>query len=587
MSIPLSRFKLQLANALSTINENDTDNVLSTLSQDDLLYLFAVPNSTKSGDLCIQLGKLNKFRLTFDKMELTKHIIDALQSCECVTSAQADGNYINIFLDQTQFAKAVITDVLQGQPFKKRDIGNGKTVYVEYSSPNIAKPFHVGHLRSTIIGSFVCKIHQRMGYNVIAENYLGDWGKQYGLLALSFELYGESEQLEKHPIKHLFELYVRINKEAKTDETVHERAREYFKKMELGDTKYLLLWQKMRELSISEYQKIYTKLGVEFDLYGGESMHSAGVKQQLDMLHQKQLLSNVDGAQIVKLQGKGMTNALIVKKDGSTLYITRDIAAAVSRWEKHKFEKMYYVVAVPQTLHFKQLFNILQKMGYEWSNRCKHIPFGLVKGMSTRKGDVVFLTDVIDEAKEVMLQQMKDSKKTKISEIEDPDKTAEMIGMSSIFIGDMHAKRIKDYVFDWNRITSFEGDTGPYVQYAHARLCGIERKANKKRGWDIRNLKSTKISYEKLTEPECRSVLCQICLYSNVIDTSFKTLEPSVIVQYLYGLCHAVSSSINVLNVINSKDENTGKARLALFHCVRLTIGDALALLGLKPLEKM
>lgn len=579
-------FKKEIALALSKID------ILSGLSEGDLLFLLDASHKKKikSGDLCIQLGKLNKFKLKFDKKQLSDNIVSTLlANCPNVEQACADKNYINVFLNHSTLARATMSTIFSGNGLGEHDIGKGATVYVEYSSPNIAKPFHVGHLRSTILGSFICKIHKKMGYRVVSENYLGDWGKQYGLLALAYEMYGDPDQLKKTPIKHLYELYVRINKEALLDPDIHEKARGYFKKMELGNKKYLSLWQKMRDLSIEEYKKIYSQLNITFDIYGGESMHSQGVIEQMDILRKGSLLSEVNGAKIVELSGKGMSNAVVTKSDGTTLYITRDLAAAASRWEKYKFEKMFYVVAVPQTLHFKQMFKILEKMGYEWSARCKHVPFGLVKGMSTRRGDVVFLTDVFDEAKAVMLKQMKDSEKTKFSEIKDPEGTAEMIGLSSIFIGDMGAKRIKDYSFDWERITSFEGDTGPYIQYTHARLCSIERKAKEKRGWDVGSgpmLFKDVLEYELLSEPECRNIVQKLGMYSNAVLMAFKTLEPSTVVQYLFGLCHAVSSGISVLNVINA-DENTGKIRLALFHAARVVVGDALMLLGLNPLIRM
>jgi arginyl-tRNA synthetase len=514
-----------------------------------------------------------------------------IEMCDYVQRVEHDTRYLTIYLDQKLFISSVVDNATSHSPFSfgTTTEGEGKTVYVEYSSPNIAKPFHVGHLRSTIIGSFLTKIHAKRGFNVVSENYLGDWGKQYGLLAIGFKRYGDSKELEQHPIKHLYELYVRINQDAETDPTIHDQARDYFRLMEDGDEAALELWSRMRELSIEEYKRMYAKLNVQFDVYGGESVHGPQIPDQLKLLVSLGLLTEADnGAKIIDFEeyDTNLGKTVIVKKDGTTIYITRDIAAAIDRWVKHEFEKMFYVVASPQTLHFQQLFKILELCKYQFHSRCQHISFGLVQGMSTRKGQVVFLSDVFDEAKHVMLTQMKESEKTKIDEIENPEQTAETIGLSAIVVADLSAKRIKDYTFDWERVTSFEGDTGPYLQYNHSRLCGIERKALEKNGWDIQKILDNFMGYGLLTEPECRVLAWQIAKYPEAVQQSFNALEPCAIVQYLFGLCHSISSANSVLNVIHA-EETLGKARLVLFHAARLVLNDGLKLLGLTPLERM
>ena len=291
-----------------------------------------------------------------------------------------------------------------------------------------------------------------------------------------------------------------------------------------------------------------------------------------------------DGSKIVDLSAYKLDKTVIVKRDGTSIYLTRDVSAAVKRWNEHQFEKMYYVVAAPQTLHFGQLFKILELTGRQWSNRCQHISFGLVRGMSTRRGEVVFLSDVFEEAKQKMLQQMKDSEKTKFAEIEDPEKTAEMIGLSAIVIADLGAKRIKNYTFEWDRVTSFEGDTGPYLQYNHARLCGIITKAREKNNWELDF--NGDFDYSALSENECRNVMFHVARYSDTIDKTFHSLEPCTIVNYLFGLCRAISSANTVLNVIHAK-ESVGYARLMLFESARIILADGLQLLGLEPLNKM
>jgi arginyl-tRNA synthetase len=337
-------------------------------------------------------------------------------------------------------------------------------------------------------------------------------------------------------------------------------------------------------------------------VYGGESQHSEAIPGEVRLLEERGLLSEADnGAKIIDLTAYKLDKTVIVKQDGTTIYLTRDIAAAVKRWNEHHFEKMFYVVAAPQTLHFSQLFKILELTGRDWCQRCQHISFGLVRGMSTRSGEVVFLSDVFEEAKQVMLQQMKDSEKTKITEIEDPEKTAEMIGLSAIVVADLSAKRIKDYTFEWERVTSFEGDTGPYLQYNHARLCGIMRKAREQNGWYL-DFDNEQFDYSVLTEPQARELAFHVsryvkskiflskkltfCRYPQTVDQTFKSLEPCTIVNYLFGLCRSISSANSVLNVIHA-DEPVGRARLMLFEAARRVLKDGLELLGLEPLYKM
>lgn len=374
------------------------------------------PNNIKTADFAISVAKLNMFRKDGFKMppgkpvEVAERWAAETKPSSLILSASADVGYLNILLHPSVTVSAVISAVLkQGPAYGTFDFGKGKTIYCEYSSPNIAKPFHAGHLRSTVIGSFLAKLHKACGYTVISENYLGDWGKQYGLLAVGFAKFGDEKLLKSEPIKHLFEIYVKVNKAAEEDPTIHDEARAYFTRMEKGDPEALKLWREMREMSITEYKKIYARLNVAFDVYGGESMQSEGMVKQLELLESKKLLEvEPKGAKLIDLEKYKLGKVVVVKQDGSTLYITRDIAAAVSRWEKHHFDHQFYVVAKQQDLHFQQLFKTLELMGHEEiSSRCTHINFGMVKGMKTRTGEVVFLTDILDEAQRVMLEQMK------------------------------------------------------------------------------------------------------------------------------------------------------------------------------------
>lgn len=374
---------------------------------------------------------------------------------------------------------------------------------------------------------------------------------------------------------------MKINEEAEKDPSIHDQAREYFKKMEAGETEALSLWKKFREMSIGEYKNMYKRLNVEFDVYSGESMFGEQMQKEVKKLEDLNLLKESEGAQVVDLKEKKLNVALIKKKDGTTLYITRDIAAAVSRFEEFKFDKMFYVVGGAQGYHFQQLFAILEKMGYNWVEKCQHIGFGMVEGMKTRKGQVVFLEDILDEAKTTMLEQMKKNEK-KFSEIKDPELVADIVGLSAVIIQDLSARRMRDYAFNWNRITSFEGDTGPYLQFAYARLFSIERKAAPQN--ITVNPKADLTLLENV--PEAHGLALAIARFPSAIQATANTLEPCVLITYLFSLAHAISTASEKLWVLG-KEKNEAEAVLLLYWCARITLGNGMKILGLKPLERM
>jgi len=386
--------------------------------------------------------------------------------------------------------------------------------------------------------------------------------------------FGSEQELEKNPIKHLFDVYVKVNLLKKE---VDNEARALFKKMEEGDEAVLSLWKKFRDLSIAEYKKVYARLNINYDVYSGESQMTGGMEKQIKILQEKGLLVDDKGAQLIDLKKYKLNVALVRKSDGATLYFTRDIAAAVSRWEEYHFKKMIYVVASPQNLHFQQLFKVLELMGYDWVNRCTHINFGLVKGMSTRKGNVVFLDDILQEANTHMRQIMEDNKE-KFEEIDNPDKVADIIGLSAVFIQDMQAVRNKDYEFNWERIFQTAGHTGPYLQFAHARLCSVERKA----GVEI----NPDANLDLLVEEEGQDLAVIISRYPEIIQAASQSMEPSVLVSYLFELSHAISVAHNVLWV-KGQAKDIAEARMLLYHSARITLGNGMKILGLQPLERM
>eukprot|EP01091_Cochliopodium_minus_P018712 TRINITY_DN7663_c0_g1_i1.p1 TRINITY_DN7663_c0_g1~~TRINITY_DN7663_c0_g1_i1.p1 ORF type:complete len:535 (-),score=175.42 TRINITY_DN7663_c0_g1_i1:94-1698(-) len=508
----------------------------------------------------------------------------------------SSGPFINFYVEKKSFIKSVLGRVFEEkEKYGFSEIGKGKKVIVEYSSPNIAKPFHAGHLRSTIIGNFLKHLHRALGYEVIGINYLGDWGKQFGLLAIGFEKHGSEELLKTDPIKHLYDVYVAINLDADEDPTIHDKAREYFNQMEQGDKKSLELWQKFRDMSIEEYKRIYGRLNIEFDVYSGESQFSEGMKEELKNLDKLNLMKKTDnGANVIDLQKFKLGITVVQKKDGSTLYITRDIAAAVDRQKKYNFDEMFYVVAAPQDLHFKQLFKTLDLMGYEWSKKCNHINFGMVKdgtiegtegesvvkNMSTRKGQVIFLKDILDKAKQNVLEVMKKNEK-KFSEIENPEEIADIVGISAVVIQDLSARRIKDYAFNWKRIGNFEGHTGAYLQYAHARLCSMERKVESQG-----TVLNKDANLDLLVEPEAFLLVKAISLFNYTLINLKKSYEPQTLVSYLFELSHAISRCHNTLYVFNEK-KDIADARFFLFWAAKNVLCNGLKILGLVPIYRM
>ncbi|KAI9327123.1 hypothetical protein DFJ73DRAFT_791088 [Zopfochytrium polystomum] len=472
------------------------------------------------------------------------------------------------FVGWPKFRDRLIPKILHlDEKYGFNSSGHGKLAVVEFSSPNIAKPFHVGHIRSTIIGNFVQSILQANGWDTVSINYLGDWGKQYGLLAIGFSRHGSEACLVADPIRHLYEVYVQINSEARTDETIHDEARAYFKKMEEG------LWQRFRDLSISKYREIYDRFHVHFDEYAGESWYSAlQMRSVVDRMEDMGLLSDAAGSRSVDLKARDA---------GGMLYIARDIAAAMHRQEQYKFDKMYYVVGTQQENHFKQLLKVLELMGLPWADRCEHIAFGMIKtqdgNMNTRNGTVVFLEDLLNESQASMLEVMMRNP-ARFQQLQNPNEVAGLVGLTAIMIEDMRSRRVKDYELDEDRMRAFEGDTGPYLQYAHARLRSIERTVNLDVGPGV--------DLSALTEPSAVTLADVMAVYPDVVRDAGVSLEPCNVIGFAFRLAHAVMVALENLRVLNQPLE-VASARLALFKAARITLGNALRSLGILPLERM
>ncbi|GAA6042570.1 hypothetical protein JCM8097_003136 [Rhodosporidiobolus ruineniae] len=564
-----------------------------------------------------------RFRLKGKPNDLAEQLVAAFQPTPYLASAVAHGAFVSfsvqlpaltsLVLSQinsqthltqdeshsaiSKFANLSLNDsgadeppaglsLLKKNGYGTNKLGNGQSVIVEFSSPNIAKPFHAGHLRSTIIGAFLANLYEANGYDVLRMNYLGDWGKQFGILAVGFERYGSEEKLKEDAITHLYEVYVKINADGEKDESIHDRAREFFVKMEAGDEEAVGLWKKFRDLSIVKYKETYARLNIYFDIYSGESQVSREAQTNaLDALQKSGIVEESQGALIVDLEKYKLGKTIVRKKDGTSVYITRDIGGAVERYEKFHFDKMIYVVASQQDLHLAQFFKVLDLMGYDWAKTLSHVNFGMVQGMSTRKGTAVFLEQILDESKRVMHEVMRKNE-AKYAAIDDPEYTSDKLGITAVKIQDMAAKRINNYEFKWERMTSFEGDTGPYLQYAHVRLSSVERKNAPDVVLPSPETRPTAINTALLTEPKAREIVLLLASYPDVVKAALKSLEPATICTFAFRLCHAISSAWETL-IVKGQEKELALARLWLYVSAKDVLGSALRLLTLEPLERM
>uniref|UniRef100_UPI0031F459B4 probable arginine--tRNA ligase, mitochondrial isoform b n=1 Tax=Pongo abelii TaxID=9601 RepID=UPI0031F459B4 len=505
--------------------------------------------------------------------------------CDTVVSEISTGQRtVNFKINRELLTKTVLQQVIEdGSKYGlKSELFSGlpqKKIVVEFSSPNVAKKFHVGHLRSTIIGNFIANLKEALGHQVIRINYLGDWGMQFGLLGTGFQLFGYEEKLQSNPLQHLFEVYVQVNKEAADDKSVAKAAQEFFQRLELGDVQALSLWQKFRDLSIEEYIRVYKRLGVYFDEYSGESFYREKSQEVLKLLESKGLLlKTIKGTAVVDLSGNGDPSSIctVMRSDGTSLYATRDLAAAIDRMDKYNFDTMIYVTDKGQKKHFQQVFQMLKIMGYDWAERCQHVPFGVVQGMKTRRGDVTFLEDVLNEIQLRMLQNMASIKTTK--ELKNPQETAERVGLAALIIQDFKGLLLTDYKFSWDRVFQSRGDTGVFLQYTHARLHSLEETF----GCGYLNDFNTAC----LQEPQSVSILQHLLRFDEVLYKSSQDFQPRHIVSYLLTLSHLAAVAHKTLQIKDSPPEVAG-ARLHLFKAVRSVLANGMKLLGITPVCRM
>lgn len=547
------------------------------LDKDEIYGLIEIPPQETMGDYsfpCFQLAKTLRKNPALISKEIASEI-----ELEDFAEIKNVGPYINFFLDRKKFENEVINTIIdKKENFGRSDMGKDKTVVLDFSSVNIAKPFHIGHIRSTVIGDAIRNIHEFLGYNTVASNYIGDYGTQFGTMIAAYKLWGDDDKLNQNPIQELLNLYVRYNSEASENEEMMDVAREEFKKLEEGEEEATRLWSWFKEISFKEFDRVYKLLDIEFDNYKGESYSSKYIPEVIDELKEKNLLIESDGAQIIDLSAYDMPPSIIIKSNGSSAYITRDIATAIVRKKEYDFDENLYVVATQQNLHFKQLWKILELMGYDLYKGCKHIPFGMVslkdQTLSTRKGQVVFLEDVLNKA----IAKTREIMENRDDTVENIDEVSKIVGIGAVKFQELYNNRIKDYVFDWDEVLNFDGETGPYVQYTYARAKSVLRKAG------VDEIKP--IDIEKITNDEEFSLVKKLAGFEDIVIKAKEKYEPSLITRHLTEIAKSFNKFYNSAKIM-VEDEKLKEERLALAFATAIVIKTALGLLGIKTVEKM
>lgn len=551
---------------------------VDSLEREEIDSLIEVPPSFDMGDYAFPVFKLAKSFRKAPNM-IAEELAGKFGEADYFEKIQSAGPYLNFFINKDKLTQTTLEAIKnQREMYGSSDIGEGKKVIVEFSSPNIAKPFHIGHIRTTVIGNSLYKIYKFLGFDAVAINHLGDYGTQFGMLISAYKKWGDREEIEKEPIKELLKLYVRFNKEAEKDESLRDEARYWFKELENKNEEAIELWTWIREISLLEFNKVYDMLGIEFDSFKGESFYSDKMPKVIEELKEKNLLEESDGAYLVDLEEYNMPPALMMKKDGSTLYATRDIAAAFYRKERYDFYKNIYVVGSQQNLHFKQWMKVIELMGHDWAKDCIHIPFGMVSleegTLSTRKGNVVFLEDVLKTATQKTLDIIEE----RSPNLKDKEKIAKQVGIGAVVFQELFNQRIKDYVFSWDRTLSFEGETGPYVQYTHARTSSILEKGEF-------NIEDT-VDYSLLKSEEEINITRLLYDFPQTVINSMEKDEPFFITRQLVEIAQAFNKFYNSSPII-IEDTELKKARMSLTYSVKTVINTGLKLLGMEAPERM
>ncbi len=560
-------------NVIQEYAEVISKHLQNVLSYEEVIKLIEKPKFQEQGDLafpCFALAKHLRKSPAVIAQEMAPLIQDSL-----FAKVVAEGPYVNCFLNKQEISKHILQTILtKGSNYGNNSFGQGATITIDFSSPNIAKPFSMGHLRSTVIGNSLAKIVEKCGYQPLRINHLGDWGTQFGKLIVAYKLWGNDEAVRKNPITELLQLYVRFHDEAQTNPQLEAEARMWFKLLEEGNEEALNLWRWFREESLKVFSRIYSLLDVEFDSFNGEAYYNDKMETTVELLNKINLLTPSQGAEVVDLSEQNLPPCLIKKSDGATLYATRDVTAAIYRQDNYHFAKAIYVVGHEQSLHFKQIFLVLEKMGYQWANDMVHVPFGFIlkdgKKMSTRKGKIVLLENVMKEAIELAKQNIEQ----KNPSLDNKDEISKMVGLGAIIFHDLKNERLNNIEFSLEDMLKFEGTTGPYVQYTHARACSILRKA--KVSGEITN---------GLSDSHSWSVVKLLMDFPATIQRSMQQYEPSVIAKYVIELSQEFNKYYSHVKVLHVDEEMND--RIALVRSVTIVLKEGLRLLGVKAPEEM
>ena len=539
------------------------------------------PKDSKNGDYAFPCFRLAK-ELRKAPPAIANEIKEKLELVEEIEKVEVAGGYLNFFINKATLAEEVLGEISKTEQYGKSIVGEGKNIVIDYSAPNIAKPFHIGHLRSTVIGGALYNIYKYLGYNVTGVNHLGDYGTQFGKLIEGYKMWGEEYDIENDPINELTKIYIRINEACKNDEQILENCRNNFKKLEDGDSYCVEIWKKFRELSLQEFQKVYDLLGSKFDSWNGESFYSDKMPEVIDLLQKTGKLVESQGAKIIDLEDKGInTPCIIEKSNGSTTYATRDLAAILYRARTYDFDKALYVTSYEQVLHFKQVFEVAKLLGLDekYTNGLEHVSFGMVllpEGkMSTREGNIIKLEELLNEA----ISRAKEIIEQKNPDLENKEEVAKKVGIGAVIFNDMSASRIKDEVFDWNTILNFQGETGPYIQYTYVRTRSVLEKAG-----CLPKIEDVKI--ENLSDEYSMAILKLIYNFEDVLVQVTDKNEPSILARYLIDLAKAYSSFYNE-NKIIVDDKDVQDARVYLTYAVSQVLKQGANLLGIEMPEKM
>lgn len=555
------------------INQN-----VEQISKEEVLELLEIPPSYDMGDYAMPCFKMAKIFRKSPNL-IAEDIVNMIGENKYFEKIENKGAYVNFFVNKELFSETVLKEVYEKEnKYGATNVGKNRNVIVEFSSPNIAKPFHIGHIRSTVIGHSIYKIYDFLGFNTIAINHLGDYGTQFGKLIVAYKAWGDRKVIESNPIPELLKLYIKFHEEVEKKPELDDKAREWFLKLEGEDPEAKELWQWIRDVSLKEFNRVYEMLNIKFDSLAGESFYSDKMPRVIDIMNEKGILEDSQGARIVDLESYGMPPALVQKRDGSTLYITRDVAAALYRKETYDFYKNIYVVGSQQILHFQQWMKMVELMGFDWAKDCVHVPFGMVSleegTMSTRKGRVVFLEDVLNKA----VDKTREIIEQKNPNLENKEEVAKQIGIGAIVFQELSNSRIKDYTFSWDKTLAFEGETGPYVQYTHARANSILKKANV----DV----TDNIDYSLLLNEEAVNVVRLLHDFKQVVIDAMEKYEPAIITRHIVDIAQAFNRFYHDCPILVD-DENVKKARLLLVKSTRDVLKTGLSLISVEAPEKM